>query len=170
MNANCRSTLTVMTMMLLGMAVGCAEEGDNAAPAPTVSHSTPPAPNQGIPPAPAPTPSPTKTEDMKKPADGPKKSDDAPKVEGPKSEAPKADASTKLGSEEMAEIKKLPEAEQAAAIKQAVCPVSAHELGSMGEPIKVSAEGRTFYLCCKSCQDAVKKDPKAVIAKLDKKS
>ena len=36
-------------------------------------------------------------------------------------------------------------------------------------PIKVDAEGRTFYLCCKSCEDDVKKDPKGVLAKLDKK-
>ena len=158
MNANSRSTLT---MILLAAAAGCAEEADNAA-APTPSQSTPPAVTRAIPPAPAPTPSPAKTDDMKKP-------DDAPKVEGPKAEAPKADAGVKLSADEMAEIKKLPEAEQAAAIKQAVCPVSAHELGSMGEPIKVTAEGRTFYLCCKSCEPSVKKDPKAVLAKLDKK-
>jgi hypothetical protein len=47
--------------------------------------------------------------------------------------------------------------------------VSGEHLGSMGTPVKVSAENRTFYLCCKSCQDDVKADPKGVIAKLDKK-
>ena len=31
------------------------------------------------------------------------------------------------------------------AIKQAVCPVSGDHLGAMDKPIKVSAEGRTFY-------------------------
>ena len=35
--------------------------------------------------------------------------------------------------------------------------------------VKVRRPNRTFYLCCKSCQDEVKSDPKGVIAKLDKK-
>jgi YHS domain-containing protein len=39
----------------------------------------------------------------------------------------------------------------------------------MDKPIKVTAEGRTFFLCCESCEDKVKSDPKGVIAKLDKK-
>jgi YHS domain-containing protein len=39
----------------------------------------------------------------------------------------------------------------------------------MGTPFKVTAEGRTFYLCCKSCEDEVKANPQAVIAKLDRK-
>ena len=46
--------------------------------------------------------------------------------------------------------------------------MSAHHLGSMGKPIKVTAEGRTFYLCCDDCEEKVKADPKGVIAKLDK--
>jgi YHS domain-containing protein len=39
----------------------------------------------------------------------------------------------------------------------------------MGKPIKVSAEGRTFFICCEGCEEKVKSDPKAVIAKLDQK-
>ena len=74
-----------------------------------------------------------------------------------------------LTSEELAAVKELPEGEQAAASQQAVCPVSMHHLGSMGKPIKVTAEGRTFYICCDGCEDKVKSDPKTVIAKLDKK-
>ena len=57
-------------------------------------------------------------------------------------------AAAKLSAEELAGIKELPQAEQDAAIAQAVCPVSTHNLGSMGKPLKVTAEGRTFYLCC----------------------
>ena len=75
----------------------------------------------------------------------------------------------KLDDAEVAEIKKLPAAEQAAALAQAVCPVSDEHLGSMGPPYKVTVEGRTFYLCCSNCEKKVKADPKAVIAKLDKK-
>jgi YHS domain-containing protein len=33
----------------------------------------------------------------------------------------------------------------------------------------VSAEGRTFFICCEGCEEKVKSDPKAVIAKLDQK-
>jgi YHS domain-containing protein len=91
----------------------------------------------------------------------------APPAEAPKDAAgeKKADAAA-LSSEEVAEIKKLPEAEAAVALKQMVCPVSGENLGSMGMPYKVSAEGKTFYLCCKSCNKDVVADPKGVVAKL----
>jgi len=46
--------------------------------------------------------------------------------------------------------------------------VSGENLG-MDVPIKVSAEGRDFYICCGGCKDAVEKDPKGVLAKLDAK-
>jgi hypothetical protein len=104
---------------------------------------------------------------------------EAPKVEAPAvtpaapaetpSEKPaekKADAAT-LSAEEVAEIKKLPPADAALALKQMVCPVSGEHLGGdMGVPVKVSAEGKTFFLCCKSCNKDVQADPKAVVAKL----
>jgi Archaeal TRASH domain len=38
----------------------------------------------------------------------------------------------------------------------------------MDTPIKVSAEGRTFYICCAGCEGDIKDDAKSVIAKLDK--
>lgn len=107
---------------------------------------------------------------------------DVPKVEAPattpepaKPEAPKeekkAEAAPKaaLNAEELDAIKQLPKDEQALAIKQIVCPVSGENLGSMDKPIKVSAEGKTFFLCCKGCEKDVKSDPKAVIAKLNLK-
>ena len=93
-----------------------------------------------------------------------------PPLEGPKTDASHDDSTpVKLTDAEIARIKTLPAAEQDVALKQAVCPVSGEHLGNMGEPFKITAEGRTFYLCCKSCVDDVKADPKAVIAKLDKK-
>ena len=105
--------------------------------------------------------------EAKKPAEG-------PKMEGPKEskpEAPKESKSTataaKLSDEELAGIKELPAAEQAAAIQQVSCPVSGHHLGEMGKPVKATAEGKTFYLCCEDCQEKVKTDPKGVVAKLD---
>jgi hypothetical protein len=103
------------------------------------------------------------------PADG-KKAGEAPSIEGPsKTETPKpSGAAAKLSAKELAGIKELPQAEQDAAIAQAVCPVSTHKLGSMGKPLKVTAEGRTFYICCDSCEDDVKTKGKEVVAKLDK--
>jgi hypothetical protein len=98
-----------------------------------------------------------------------KKADDTLKVEGPSTADSKpAGAAAKLTADDLAGIKELPTAEQDAAIAQAVCPVSTHNLGSMGKPTKVTAEGRTFYLCCDDCEEKVKANAKAIIAKLDK--
>ena len=98
--------------------------------------------------APQPTPA---TKDEKKP-------DDKSKDE--------AAAAASLSTEELAEIKKLSGSEPELALKQGVCPVSGEHLGSMGMPVKVTAAGRTFYLCCKGCNKDVKDDPAAVVAKL----
>ena len=135
-------------------------------------------------PAPAPAPAPKLSQppsgggskEMTPPPSSPAKPDAiktddvAPKVEAPKtSDTAKPDAkATKLSAKEIAGIKELPAAEQDAALAQAVCPVSTHNLGSMGAPIKVTVEGRTFYLCCDDCQDGLKADPKKAIATLDK--
>jgi len=109
-----------------------------------------------------------------KAAPAPSKADsgkaDAPSLEGPKTDASHDDGKpVQLTDAEIATIKTLPAVEQDLALKQAVCPVSGDHLGNMGAPFKIVAEGRTFYLCCKSCVDDVKANPKAVIAKLDKK-
>lgn len=101
------------------------------------------------------------------PKDEPKK-DEAKKDEAaaPSLEGPDA-ASVALSDEEIAEIKKLPAEDHEAALAQAVCPVSDENLGSMDTPLKVSAEGRDFFICCKGCEKKVKSDPKGVLAKLD---
>ncbi len=153
---------------MLAIVIGCAGEEDATPP------SNPASPAAGGMPIPGATAKPaepgketpkkdmapsTPPGDTKKPAEG-------PKMEGPKEGKAEAPAA-KLSAEELAEIKKLPAAEQDAAIQQAVCPVSTHHLGSMEKPVKVTAEGRTFYLCCAECEDGLKADPKGVIAKLD---
>ncbi len=103
-------------------------------------------------------------------ADPSKKSDEAPKVEGPKADNSKStDGASSSTAKELAAIKQLPEAEQAVALKQLVCPVSWRFARRDGKAVKVTYEGRSFYLCCKSCEPEVKADPKAFIAKLDKK-
>lgn len=156
----------------LGVLAGCTgEESDSGPPVqPIPSSRAATKPTESG--APTAKPGPTGTADTKTPASSPaeSKGSSAPSLEGPKSDAgPGNGKAVKLTDFQMANIKKLPADEQEAAIKQVVCPVSGEELGSMGAPVKVSAENRTFYLCCKSCQDEVKADPKGVIAKLDKK-
>jgi hypothetical protein len=153
---------------------GCtSDETPSTATNPGASNPAPGPRNQNVPPVTRAEPS---KDGMAKatstPTDkaGAAKTDDSPKLEAPKTEPAKEKTSdaTTLTDKELASIKELPAAEQALAIKQAVCPVSGDHLGGeMGKPIKVTAEGRTFFLCCEGCQDAVKKDPKGVIAKLD---
>jgi hypothetical protein len=172
MNLNRKS---IWMSLVMGAAIGCAEE-EAAGPAtpptepPRGALASPPPPTKSEPAkggmTSEMTPPPAKTEPR---ASEPKQAE-PPKVEGPKTESTKPQAAAaKLADDELAEIKKLPAAEQDQAIKQAVCPVSSHSLGSMGMPIKVTAEGRTFFLCCDDCKEKVDKDPKAVIATLDKK-
>lgn len=82
-------------------------------------------------------------------------------------------AAITLTPEEIAEIKKLPEADQELALAQKVCAVGEEEghpnhLGTMGKPIKVSADGKTAFLCCAGCKADFEKDPAAAFAKIGK--
>jgi hypothetical protein len=158
----------------LGLMAGCTGEESNpgppVTPAPANRPSSKPSENS----APTAKPASPGTTDTKAPASSPTEGKDssAPSLEGPKTDAgsgPGGGKAVKLTDAQIANIKKLPVDEQEAALKQLVCPVSGGHLGAMGKPFKVSAEGRSFYLCCESCEDDVKADPKGVIAKLDKK-
>jgi hypothetical protein len=143
--------------LVMGLA-GCGEE-PTAQPA---SGSAAPAPAKPAgEKAPAAVPAPTPSEP---------KRNEAPPLEPPKTGDAKTEAKPVVLTEgELAKIRKLPAAEQDAAIKQAVCPVSGEHLGDMGTPFRITAENRTFYLCCDGCVPEVNKDPKAIIAKLDTK-
>jgi YHS domain-containing protein len=159
---------SLASILLCGAMAGCA--GDDGA----ASDATPPSPGQSpvktVPTAKTASPgTPPAPQIEAAPAAG-KKAETPPPLEAPgKADAPKTTgAAAKLSADDLKAIKELPAAEQDAAIAQAVCPVSNHNLGGMGMPLKVTAEGRTFYLCCDSCEEKVKTDPKAVIAKLDK--
>jgi hypothetical protein len=169
---------SIGTILILGAAAaGCA--GDAEPPvdptpgqSPVVKSTTPPpganrpgpaatAPGAIGPQAvPVPTPAPSDA----------KTATEAPKVEGPSQTdtSKPAGAAAKLSPDDIKAINELPKAEQDVALAQAVCPVSNENLGSMGKPLKVTAEGRTFYLCCDSCQKDLKANPKGVVAKLDK--
>jgi YHS domain-containing protein len=147
---------SIGSLLILGAAAGCAGESEPS-PAPSADG---PKPSVSAPPPKITNATPDAfPETVSKP-----KGDDGIKVEAPKA----AETATKLSAEEIKGIKELPAAEQDTAIAQAVCPVSTHNLGSMGMPLKVTAEGRTLYLCCDSCEKDFKADPKKFIAKLDK--
>lgn len=75
----------------------------------------------------------------------------------------------KLTDVEVAEIKKLPEAEQTAAMEQKLCPISGDHLGSMEVPIKVTLKDQAVYLCCAGCKKKAEAEPEATLAKLGKK-
>lgn len=85
----------------------------------------------------------------------------------------KADGKKTLASLEKlkkatAALAKLPAADLPLAEEQLLCPI--HEgsrLGSMGAPIKVMLDGKLVFLCCKGCEAAARKNPKATLAKVD---
>jgi hypothetical protein len=97
------------------------------------------------------------------PTPAPKEDAPAPKEEGNAAAAAKS-----LSPDELAEVKKLSATDADQAVKQLLCPVSGENLGSMGVPLKVTAAGQTFFLCCKGCNKDVQDDPAAVVAKLKK--
>lgn len=129
-----------------------------------------PAPASPAVPAPSPT---VTTPDATTPPSGEMKAAPTPTPDAPdsgaapKDDAPKA-AAVSLSDKEIADIKKLPAEDQPLAMEQLVCPVSGENLGSMGKPLKVTAKGQSLFLCCSGCEDEVKSDPDAVLAKLKK--
>jgi len=86
--------------------------------------------------------------------------DDAPAAD-PIDEQPADEAAAV--NEAQAEIEEalagLSEDERQAVLAQAICPVSSHPLGSMGEPIKVEVDGKDVYICCAGCENPLKEDP-----------
>jgi len=79
-----------------------------------------------------------------------------------------ADMNAESTDDPAAVLAKLDPVDRDVAIKQAVCPVSDHALGSMGAPIKMTHDGVTVFLCCDSCQEAFERDPAAFVAKVKK--
>lgn len=52
--------------------------------------------------------------------------------------------------------------------KQQICPVTGEPLDSMGGPVRVDLEGRTVFVCCKSCEKPLRKSPTEYLSKLPK--
>lgn len=57
------------------------------------------------------------------------------------------------------EFEGLAAADQAIASAQKTCPVTKKKLGSMGTPVKVTVAGRSVFVCCEGCIDALKDNP-----------
>ena len=158
--------------LALGLTVamaGCEAGGGPSTPAPAASKAVPTSGNSGDLAVPA-------TDVSKGQAPMPTggtspTGSDAAESKGGGADAGKAAATeVKLTDAEVAEIKKLPAADQEAALAQKVCPISESHLGDpdMGPPIKVTADGVTAFLCCESCTKKFQKDPKAALAKIGK--
>ena len=73
-----------------------------------------------------------------------------------------------FSAEELANLEQLDPADQELAKQQKTCPITGMNLGSMGKPFKMEIEGRTLFLCCQGCEEAVKADPAAAFKKLEK--
>jgi Cu(I)/Ag(I) efflux system membrane fusion protein len=54
----------------------------------------------------------------------------------------------------------------AAIARQAICPVTGANLGSMGDPVQVSAKGQTIYVCCAGCKSAIEKRPDYYLSRI----
>ena len=71
-----------------------------------------------------------------------------------------------FSAKELAEIQQLPDAEQALAIEQVICPVTEYKLGSMGVPKKVEVDGSLIFICCEACREDVVSKPDVQVAKI----
>jgi hypothetical protein len=66
-----------------------------------------------------------------------------------------------------AALTKLAAADRKSAEEQRFCAVESENLlGSMGKPVKLVIQGQPVFLCCASCQDSAKADPRKTLAKV----
>ena len=159
-------------VVILGAVAGCTSDEPSSNPG-TPTTNLPKAPAKPVVPAPPEAAKEGRLEGYaaRRPKPGREEGRRSPKLERPKAE-PKADTRPappppSSRPTRSPRSRSCPRPSRTLALKQAVCPVSGQHLGSMGKPIKVTAEGRTFFLCCDELRGGFKKDPKAVIAKLD---
>jgi hypothetical protein len=47
-----------------------------------------------------------------------------------------------------------------------LCPVTGKPLGSMGDPVTVTVDGRRFRLCCEGCETPLRRNPAKYLSKL----
>jgi hypothetical protein len=88
--------------------------------------------------------------------------------EGSKGDATKVEPKSKeLSPEKEAKIQaaldKLPEADRALALAQKYCPIQKTRLGIMGKPDRIEIEGQPVFLCCSSCEEDARANPKKTL-------
>jgi len=59
--------------------------------------------------------------------------------------------------------------DQLLAAKQKICPVTGESLDAMGGPVRVEVAGRVVFICCKSCEKALRRNPAKYLSKLPAK-
>jgi YHS domain-containing protein len=69
-----------------------------------------------------------------------------------------------LTADQVEAFASLSPAEREAVIAQKICPVTEEPLGSMGPPLPVEIDGKTYYVCCEGCVDGLKEDPEKHLA------
>ncbi|MEO8268800.1 MAG: efflux RND transporter periplasmic adaptor subunit [Aureliella sp.] len=68
-----------------------------------------------------------------------------------------------LTANELAEIAKLPAADQRLAKQQVLCPITMKPLGSMGIPLKIPVGDDAVFVCCAGCKKGVLKEPEEML-------
>lgn len=94
--------------------------------------------------------------------------------EGPRSATPaaKPDMVTPKqlkapSQEDLEAVAELPEEDRPLAQAQRWCPVRDEPLGSMGTPVKITLRGKPVFLCCKGCLAKAKREPDAILQKVE---
>lgn len=85
-----------------------------------------------------------------------------------KKDATPSPAQQEKSSTEQA-LQLLSKEDRALAVRQKLCPVTDEPLGSMGKPFRVVLEGRVVFLCCKGCEEELRKNPGPFLAKVKSK-
>jgi len=69
-------------------------------------------------------------------------------------------------AEIQANLAKLPPESLAQVQRQRLCPITGNKLGAMGQPIQLTIDNQTLWLCCEGCKEEALKDSKATLAKV----
>ena len=67
----------------------------------------------------------------------------------------------------LAGLDKLSPDDRKRAVTQRLCPVQEKPLGLMGKPVELVLDGGTVFLCCASCEDDARADPKGILKKAE---
>ncbi len=95
----------------------------------------------------------------------------APPANSPAPAPATSPAPPALSPERLAKVRagldKLAPEDRKRAAAQRLCPVQEKPLGLMGKPVEVALDGAAVFLCCASCEDEAKTDPKGTLKKIE---